>query len=201
MHASFLFLGEVAPSPLSALWGELPGTCPAPSELVHKRKPHSRNRTACPHLICFPVTNMDSPIAMVARAVPNSRGRRTCPSSSQPMISVAIMSVAVLVTAETTRGITVAQAAAANDVGGPGSELSAVQDGKQSSATHLPRDCGQRILRAGRASGGVLRGIVHARAGAAIGVAHQYPPKLVHRNVIEVEQVPARVAAALVPNT
>src|SRR6266850_2345092 len=42
--------------------------------------------------------------------------------------------------------------------------------------------------------------VAHARAGAAVGVTHQYAPNLVHGDVVEVEQVTTWVAAALVPN-
>src|SRR6266481_1760894 len=110
------------------------------------------------------------------------------------------MFITVLVAADTARRITITKLAATFVVAAPGAELRAVERGKQASAAHLPRDGGQRILGTGRAGGGVLRGIVHTRACAAIGVAHEYAPKLVHCDVVEVEQVSTRIAAALVPN-
>src|SRR3989442_11403759 len=110
------------------------------------------------------------------------------------------MSIAIRTAADTTCGITEAQRAAAFDVAGLSPELRAVQGRKQSSAAHLPRYRGKRILRASRARGGVLRGVGHARTRAAIGVAHQHAPKLVNRDVIKIEQVPAGIAAALIPN-
>src|SRR6266850_659269 len=108
--------------------------------------------------------------------------------------------IAVLIAFDAARGIPVAKRAAAFIVAVLGPELCAVEGSEQSSATHLPRDRGQRILRSRRPSGSVLRGIVHACPGAAVGVAHQYAPKFVHRDVVEIEQVSARVTAALVPN-
>src|SRR6266849_7409808 len=111
-----------------------------------------------------------------------------------------VMFITVLVAADTACWVAIAKLPATLVVTAPGAKLRAVESGKQSSATYLPCDCGQRILRTCRAGGGVLRGIVHARAGAAIGVAHQYAPKLVHGNVVEVQQVSTWVAAALVPN-
>src|SRR5262249_53955025 len=79
-------------------------------------------------------------------------------------------------------------------------EVGAVPGGEQPSTSHLPGKGGQRILRSRWAGGGVLRGIGNAATGAAIGVSHQHAPKLVHRDVVEVEQVAARVATASVPD-
>ncbi len=110
------------------------------------------------------------------------------------------MSIAVWTAADTACRVTIAKLATTLVVSAPGAELCAVEGDKQSLAAHLPRDRGQCILGTGRAGGGVLRGIVHARAGAAVGVAHHYAPKLVHGDVVEVEQVSTWVAAALVPN-
>src|SRR5258708_32085706 len=110
------------------------------------------------------------------------------------------MSVAVWTAADTACRVTVAKLAAAFDVASLGAELRAVEGGKQSSAAHLPRDRGQRVLRSGRARGGVLRSIVHARARAAVRVAHHHAPKLVHGDVVEVEQVSTPISAPLGPN-
>ena len=66
------------------------------------------------------------------------------------------MCIAVRTAADTTRGITVAQVATTYDVAGPGTELRAVQSGKKAAAAHLTRNGGKRILRSGRAGGGVL---------------------------------------------
>src|SRR5262249_19259491 len=82
-----------------------------------------------------------------------------------------------------------------------GPELSAVERSKQASAADLPCDGGQRVLGARRSASGILCRISYATAGATIGVTHQHAPELVHRNVIEVEQVAAWVAAALIPYT
>src|SRR5258708_34381609 len=98
------------------------------------------------------------------------------------------MSVAVWTAADTACRVTVAKLAAAFDVASLGAELRAVEGGKQSSAAHLPRDRGQRVLRSGRAGGGVLRGLVPAPAGAAAGVAHHPAPKLSHGKSVEIAQ-------------
>src|SRR6267142_3400922 len=94
------------------------------------------------------------------------------------------MSIAVWTAADTACRVTIARLAVTFVVTAPGAKLRAVESGKQSSATHLPRDRGQCILRTGRPSGSVLRGVVHAQAGAAVGVAHHYAPKLVHGDVV-----------------
>src|SRR6267143_5821021 len=110
------------------------------------------------------------------------------------------MSIAVWTAADTACRVTIAKLATTLVVSAPGAELCAVEGGEQSWAAHLPRDRGQRILRTGGSSGGVLRRVVHARAGAAVGIPHQYAPNLVHGDVVEVEQISARVAPALIPN-
>src|SRR5439155_21892226 len=79
-------------------------------------------------------------------------------------------------------------------------ELRAVKGCKQATATHLPRDGSQRILRGGRTVGCILRLIRYAGAGTAIGITDQHPPELINRNVVEVEQVAAGIAPALVPD-
>jgi hypothetical protein len=66
------------------------------------------------------------------------------------------MSIAVWTAADTTRGITVAQAASANDVAGLGPELRAIQDGKQAAPAHLTRNGGKSILCGSRAGRGIL---------------------------------------------
>src|SRR5512140_1124718 len=111
-----------------------------------------------------------------------------------------VVFITVLVAADTACRIAITKLAATYVVAALGPELRPVEGGKQSSAAHLPRDRGQCVLRTGWTSGGVLRGVIHARARAAVGVAHQYAPNFVHGDVVEVEQVATRVAAALVPN-
>src|SRR5207248_3214992 len=46
----------------------------------------------------------------------------------------------------------------------------------------------------------ILRLIRYAGAGTAIGITDQHPPELINSNVIEVEQVAAGIAPALVPD-
>src|ERR1700704_3590859 len=87
-----------------------------------------------------------------------------------------VVSITVLVPPDTARRIAVTKLTAAFIISAPGGKLCAVKSGKQSPAAHLPRNRGQSVLRTGRASGGVLRCIVHARTGAAVGIAHQYAP-------------------------
>src|SRR5712692_6616 len=131
---------------------------------------------------------------------PSRAGLCIYPRPAQALTSMPVMSITVLVAADTACRVTITKLAAPFDVAGLGAELRAVEGCKQAASSHLPRDRGQRILRTGGAGGGVLRGIVHARACAAIGVAHHYAPRLVHSDVVEVQQVAARVAPALVPN-
>ena len=79
-------------------------------------------------------------------------------------------------------------------------ELRAVKSGKQAAATGLAGYSCQRILRGYGPCCGVLGWIGHARAGATIGIANQHAAKLVDRDVIKVEQVAARIAAAAIPD-
>src|ERR1700731_2136639 len=118
----------------------------------------------------------------------------------KPLLQCSSRSIAVRTAADAACRITIAKLAATFVVTAPGAELRAVEDGEQSSAAYLPRDRGQRILRSGWTGRSILRGIVHTRAGAAIGVTHQHAPKLVHGDVVEVEQVSTRVTAARIPN-
>src|SRR5258708_16708677 len=108
--------------------------------------------------------------------------------------------VAARVSGDSRGGIPKAQFAAALGLAGIGAELRAVKGCEQAATPHLPGDCGERVLRAGGARRGILRGVCHATARATVGVADQHPPKLVHRDVIEVQQITARIAATLVPD-
>src|SRR5579859_391522 len=96
--------------------------------------------------------------------------------------------------------ITEAEFPAAFIIAAAGAELRAVKSGKQPSAAGLAGYGRERVLRRCRAGRGVLSWIGYARAGAAIGIADQHAAKLVDRNIVKVEQVAARIAAAAVPD-
>src|SRR5258708_1832390 len=136
---------------------------------------------------------MDFPICEAARRDPHlARSAVFTPLCTSPDLR----SIAVRTAADTACRIAIAKLAATLVVAAPSAELRAVEDGEQSLAAHLPRDRGQRILRTGWTGRGILCGIVHTRAGAAIGLTHQHAPNLAHGDVVEVEQVSTRVAAA-----
>jgi hypothetical protein len=97
-------------------------------------------------------------------------------------------------------GITEAEFPATLIIAAASAELRAVESGKQAAPAGLAGYSCQRVLRGYRACCGVLAWIGYARAGAAIGIAHQHAAKLVDRDVIKVEQVAARIAAAAIPD-
>src|SRR5207302_8785567 len=111
-----------------------------------------------------------------------------------------VADLAVRVAADSLGGVAMAQLAAAFVVAVVSSELRAVEGCKQAAAAHLPGDGGERILRTGRTMRSVLRRIGRAGASAAISVAHQHAPDPIDGDVVEVEQVAARIGAALVPD-
>jgi len=80
-------------------------------------------------------------------------------------------------------------------------ELRAVESGKQAAAAGLAGYCRERVLRRRGAGCGVLAWIGYARPGAAIGIANQHTAEFVDRDVVKVEQVAARIAAAAIPDT
>ena len=97
-------------------------------------------------------------------------------------------------------GIAEAEFSAAFIIAAASAELRAIKSGKQASAAGLAGYSCQRVLRRCGAGRGVLAWISYARAGAAIGIANQHASKFVDRNVIKVEQVAARIAAAAIPD-
>ena len=96
--------------------------------------------------------------------------------------------------------ITEAEFPAAFIIAVAGAKLRAVESGKEAAATGLAGNSSQRVLRGYGACCGVLSWIGHARASATIGIANQHAAKLVDRDVIKVEQVAARIAAAAIPD-
>src|SRR5206468_713838 len=96
--------------------------------------------------------------------------------------------------------IAVAQRPASLEVARAGAELRAVERLEQPAAADLARDRGERILRAGGTRRRILSRIGDAGAGAAVGVANENAPGPVDSNVVEVEQIAARIAAALIPD-
>ena len=101
---------------------------------------------------------------------------------------------------DTACGIAEAEFSAAFVVTAAGAELCAVESSKQPAAASLAGYGCQRVLCRYRTGRGVLRWIGHTRAGASIGIADEHAAKLVDRNVIKVEQVAARIAAAAIPD-
>ena len=116
------------------------------------------------------------------------------------LISVPVMFIAVRVAPDSARGIAEAEFPATFVVAGLGAELRAVKGSKEATAAHLTGDGCQGILRASGAGRGILRRVVHARAGAAVGVAHQHASKFIHGDVHEIEQIAAGIAASAVPD-
>src|SRR6267378_1559526 len=78
--------------------------------------------------------------------------------------------------------------------------LRAIQCFEQAAAADLTGDCRQCVLCSCRARGGVLRGVSDARTGAAVCIANQDATGFIYRDVVKVEQIAARIAAATVPN-
>src|SRR5207245_3806479 len=111
------------------------------------------------------------------------RGRAQ--GAAQALTSV-VADLAVRVAADSLGGVAMAQLAATFVVTVVPAELRAVEDCKQAAAAHLARDSGERILRAGRTLSGVLRAVVYAVAGAAVGVADQHAPDTVDGDVVDV---------------
>src|SRR5262249_46784007 len=111
-----------------------------------------------------------------------------------------ILGPAARITLYTRGGIPEAELTVAFNIPAARSELCAVERRKQPTSAHLTGNRRQRILSARRTRRGVLRRVGNATAGAAVGVAHQHAPEFVHRDVVEIEQIAARIAPALVPD-
>src|SRR6476646_7544771 len=108
--------------------------------------------------------------------------------------------IAVGVAMDPACGIAKAEFPAAFIIAVVRAELCTVECGKQPAAASLASDCRQRVLRRCRPGRGILCWIGHARAGATIRITDEHTAKLVDRNVIKVEQVAARIAAAAIPD-
>src|SRR5258708_9505994 len=113
---------------------------------------------------------------------------------------VPAVSVAVGASADSRGGVAKAQLATAFIVTAARAKLRAIKGGKQTAPSDLARDGRARILRAGRAGGGVLRGIGHACSGAAVGVTNEHASEPVNGDVVEVEQIAAQIASSSVPD-
>src|SRR5258708_8729115 len=124
-----------------------------------------------------------------------SPGRRDLGCEDQS----ALVGIAVRVAGDSRGGVAIAELAAANVVAGVGAELRAVENFEETASANLARDGGEGVLRGGGAGCGVLRGVGDAGAGTAVGVANEDAAGFVHRDVVEVEQIAARIAAAAVP--
>src|SRR3984893_10233322 len=125
-----------------------------------------------------------------------SPGRRDIGCEDQSTL----VAIAVLIAGDSGRGIAIAELAAAFVVAGVGAELCAVQGFEETAAADLASDGSERVLCGGRAGRGVLRGTRDAGAGAAVGVANEDAAGFVYRDVVKVEQIAARIAAAAVPD-
>src|SRR5437868_6017337 len=110
------------------------------------------------------------------------------------------MAVAVRAAGDSSSWVAVAELATANVVTRIGAKLGAIQCFEQAAAADLTGDCRQRVLCSCRARSGILRGVSDARTGAAVCIAHQDAAGFIYRDVVEVEQIAARIAAATVPN-
>src|SRR5260221_14397831 len=124
-----------------------------------------------------------------------SPGRRDIGCGDQSTL----VAIAVLIAGDSGGGVAIAELAAANVVAGVGAELRAVENFEETASANLARDGGEGVLRGGGAGCGVLRGVGDAGAGTAVGVANEDAAGFVHRDVVEVEQIAARIAAAAVP--
>src|SRR6202048_696117 len=111
-----------------------------------------------------------------------------------------LVAIAVLVAGDSGGRVTVAELAAAYVVTGVGAELRAIQGFEETAAANLAGNGRKGVLSGGGSSGRILRGIGDARTGAAVSVANEDAAGLVHRDVVEVEQIPARIAAPAVPD-
>src|ERR1700737_3165059 len=123
-----------------------------------------------------------------------TRGRPTVrPPRGGGVLVVRVVVVAGRVAAHAGGGAARALGAAARALRTADAEVRSVVGGEQAAAAGLAGDGGERIER-------VHRGILHAGAGASIGVADQHATVTVDRHVVEVEKVAALVAAAAVPD-
>src|ERR1700730_13901105 len=111
-----------------------------------------------------------------------------------------LVAIAVLVAADSGRRVTVAELATAYIVAGVGAELRAIQGFEETAAANLAGNGGKGVLSGGGSSGRILRGIGNARTGAAISVANEDAAGFVHGDVVDVEQIAARIAAAAIPD-
>src|SRR6266404_5619428 len=125
-----------------------------------------------------------------------SPGRRDIGCEDQSTL----VAIAVRVAGDSRGGVAIAELAAANVVAGVGAGLRAVENFEETASANLARDGGEGVLRGGGAGCGVLRGVGDAGAGTAVGVANEDAAGFVHRDVVEVEQIAARIAAAAVPD-
>ncbi len=110
------------------------------------------------------------------------------------------MVVAVGIAAHASGGIAVALLASTNVVAGAGAELRAVEGFEETTAPDLARNGSESILCCGGTGGGVLRGVGDAGTGAAIRIANQNAACIIDRDVVEIEKIAARIAAAAIPD-
>src|SRR2546423_9259565 len=96
--------------------------------------------------------------------------------------------------------IALAELGAAFDRPGFGAELRVIKSRKQAAPSDLTSDGGEGILSARGTIGSILRRIGDAAGGAAVGIADEDASNFVHGYIVEVQQVAARIAAALVPD-
>src|SRR5258708_4446837 len=115
------------------------------------------------------------------------------------VITSAVAGRAAGISFHAARRIAVTELPAPLLVAGARAELGAVEGGEETSPAGLARDRGQRVLRRRRTGRRILRRITDTGAGAAVRVADQHAAGPVDGDVVEVEQVPARIAAAPVP--
>src|SRR5436309_2722895 len=108
--------------------------------------------------------------------------------------------VAVRPSAYTGRGISEAEFAASFIITAVRSELRTVKRGEQATTTGLASNRRERVLGRCRTGRGVLCTVGYAGPGAAVGITHQNSSSLIDRDVIEIEQIAAWIAAALVPD-
>src|ERR1700676_2234129 len=104
------------------------------------------------------------------------------------------------IASDTGSGIAVTLLPSADVVARFGAKLCAIERAEEAAAADLASDRGERVLGRRRSGAGVLRRIRHAASGATVRVSHQHSAGLVHRNVIEVQQIAARIAAATIPD-
>src|SRR5256885_9084940 len=96
--------------------------------------------------------------------------------------------------------IALAELGAAFDLTGFGAELRVIKSRTQAAPSDLTSNRGEGVLSARGTIGRILRRIGDAASGAAVGIADQDASNFVHGYIVEVQQVTARIAAALVPD-